>query len=71
VEQAETRAIVMRALHGMPAPQREIVVLHDIEGLGYPDIARILGCSTASAKLRVFRARRYLKERVTSLLEAR
>lgn len=69
VERAETTEIILKALHGMPAPQREVVVLHDIEGLGYPEIARILGCSNASAKLRVFRARRYLKERVTALLK--
>jgi RNA polymerase sigma-70 factor (ECF subfamily) len=69
VERAETKAIILRALHGMPAAQREVLVLHDIEGLGYPEIAHILGCSSASAKLRVFRARRYLKERVNALLQ--
>lgn len=68
VEREETKAILMKALHGMPAAQREIIVLHDIEELSYSEIALILNCSNASVKLRVFRARRYLKERVACLL---
>ena len=69
MERAETNRVILAALHGLPAAQREVVVLHDVEGLDYGEIAQILGCSYASAKLRVFRARRYLKERVTSLLQ--
>ena len=71
LERAETNALILRALHGLPAGHREVIVLHDIEDLNYEEIARILGCSHASAKLRVFRARRKLKERVTALLEVR
>lgn len=71
VERAETNALIMRALHALPAAHREIIVLHDVEEMSYEEIARILGCSNASAKLRVFRARRRLKERVSALLEVR
>ena len=55
----------------MPAPQREIIVLYEIEGLRYQQIAQVLGCSEASVKLRLFRARRGFRERVASLLQAR
>lgn len=66
-ERAQTTEIILCALRGLPAPQREMIVLHDLEDLGYQEIATIMGCSAASAKLRVFRARRMLKERVQAL----
>lgn len=71
VDVSETKALVLKAMHNLPPAHREVLVLHEIEELSYEDIAGILGCSAASVKLKVFRARRLLKERVTSLLKAR
>ena len=71
VERSQMTESVFRALKGMPAAQREIIVLHEIEDLSYEEIANVLGCSRTSVKLRIFRARRCLKERVTSLLKAK
>ena len=71
VERAETHSLILKALHGMPAAQREVVILHEVEGLDYKEIAQILGCTHASVKLRVFRARRDLKARVASLMQVR
>jgi RNA polymerase sigma-70 factor, ECF subfamily len=68
VERAERMEIVLRALHSMPLSQREIIVLHDIEERDYKEIGAILGCTPISAKLRLFRARRSLQERVKSML---
>lgn len=62
-------SVVHRALRGLPVPQRELIVLRDLEELSYQQIADVLGCSVASVKLRLFRARRALKERVESLLK--
>ncbi len=67
VERAQTNEIVMCALRGMPAASREVIVLHELEDLSYAEMAEILGCSSVSAKLRVFRARRMLRERVQAL----
>jgi DNA-directed RNA polymerase specialized sigma24 family protein len=53
----------------MPISQREIILLHDVEEHDYKEIAAILGCTPISAKLRLFRARRSLQERVRSMLE--
>lgn len=67
VERAQTNEIVMCALRGMPAASREVIVLHELEDLSYAEMADILGCSSVSVKLRVFRARRMLRERVQAL----
>ena len=67
-ERKEVSAIIRKALSGMPQAQREIIVLHEIEDMNYEQIAAVLGCSRTSIKLRLFRARRSLKERVHSLM---
>ena len=71
VDRAATSEIIWKVLRGMPPTHREVIVLHEVEGLDYREIAEILGCSQAGVKLRVFRARRDLKARVTSLLQIR
>jgi RNA polymerase sigma-70 factor (ECF subfamily) len=71
VERSELTEIIFKALRGLPQAQREIIVLHEIEDLSYEEIAGILGCSRTSIKLRLFRARRSLKERVASLMSSR
>ena len=68
VERADTQDIIRRALQGLPAAQREAVILHEIEGLSHQEMAAVLGCTVAGAKLRAFRARRVLKARVAILL---
>ena len=71
VARAQTADTVFLALNGMPAAQREIILLHEVEDLSYEEIANVLGCSRTSVKLRIFRARRCLKERVASLMKAK
>ena len=69
VARNEMTDTIFRVLRGMPEAQRIIIVLHEIEDLNYDEIAAILGCSRTSVKLRLFRARRALKERVMSLMK--
>ena len=70
LERKYMQGAVHRVLGGLPEAQRGLIVLRDIEGLSYQQIADILGCSVASVKLRLFRARRGFKERMSSLLQA-
>ena len=71
VQRTQMTETIFKALRGLPPAQREIIVLHEIEDLSYEEIAGILGCSRTSVKLRLFRARRSLKERVASLMATR
>ncbi|HLK60640.1 MAG TPA: RNA polymerase sigma factor [Chthonomonadaceae bacterium] len=70
-ERSQTIATILRGLQGLSPAQREIIILRDIEGLEYGEIARALGCTAPTAKMRLHRARHSLKERVISLMEAR
>ncbi|MCE9559258.1 MAG: sigma-70 family RNA polymerase sigma factor [Armatimonadetes bacterium] len=58
-----------RALAALPVHHRNVLVLRDLEGREYGELAEILNCTVGGAKLRVLRARRALKERMLPLLE--
>lgn len=53
---------VERALDVLPAPFREVVVLADLEGCSYKEIAQIVGCPTGTVMSRLYRGRRLLKQ---------
>lgn len=56
-----------RALAELPDDWREAVVLRDIEGLDYREIAEALGIPIGTVESRIFRGRQRLKQIVTSM----
>lgn len=61
VENGELRSLLEQALADLPAEQRAAVVLREIDGLGYEEIAQALRCSLGTVKSRICRARMRLK----------
>lgn len=55
---------VAAAVAKLPLRYRVPLVLHEIEGWGYSEIARALGCREGTVKSRIHRGRRHLKERL-------
>jgi len=68
LEADRRKGALRKALNALPAHHRSVIVLRDIEERDYSDIGQILGCTVGGAKLRVLRARRALKDRITPLL---
>lgn len=62
LERAEMSECVRRYLQELSDDYRVAILLHDVHGLTNPEIARVVGCSLATAKIRVHRARRRLRE---------
>jgi RNA polymerase sigma-70 factor (ECF subfamily) len=54
-------AKVLEAIDALPPDFREVLVLSDMEGLGYAEIAETLGIPLGTVKSRLFRARRQLQ----------
>jgi len=52
---------VLRAIDALPEVFRETVVLSDVEGMSYQEIARILDVPVGTVKSRLFRARQMLQ----------
>ena len=55
---------VVRAIHTLPADFRETLVLCDVEGLGYAQIAQVTGVRVGTVKSRLFRARQALQRQL-------
>jgi RNA polymerase sigma-70 factor (ECF subfamily) len=61
---------VTRALDALDEDYRVVVVLADLEGLRYKDIAQILDCPVGTVMSRLFRARRQLEEKLAAYARA-
>lgn len=55
-----------RALESLPPGYREVLVLHDVEGLTHEEIARALNVVPGTSKSQLARARRALRQRLKS-----
>ncbi|MFN8232387.1 MAG: sigma-70 family RNA polymerase sigma factor [Actinomycetota bacterium] len=60
VDLAPIREALVEALEALSTDQREAMRLHVIDGLTYPEVARRLACTEASARQRVSRGLRKL-----------
>jgi RNA polymerase sigma-70 factor (ECF subfamily) len=58
------------AIDALPDKYHEILVMREIEGLSYEDIAKRLGMSKGTVESRLFRARERLRERLAAWMEA-
>jgi RNA polymerase sigma-70 factor (ECF subfamily) len=66
----EVRARVEQELRNVPEPFRTVVVLRDIEGFAYEEIAEILSINLGTVKSRLMRGRAHLKQQLASYAEA-
>lgn len=57
----EMNACVRQVIDSLPEDYRAALVLHDLEGLNAQQVAEISGCSVATAKIRIHRARHRLR----------
>jgi RNA polymerase sigma-70 factor (ECF subfamily) len=67
VELREERKLMRRALDELPADYREVLVLKHFEGWSYAQIADVTGDSIGTLKVRAYRARQLLRERLADL----
>jgi RNA polymerase sigma-70 factor (ECF subfamily) len=64
----EIQVAVQSALKHVPEVFRGAVILRDLEGLSYEEVAEVLDCSVGTVKSRILRGRRALKDILEPLL---
>ena len=57
-----------QAIEALPRKQRSTLILRAFEGLRYQEIARVMGCSTGTAKANFFHAVLFLKRELKDIL---
>jgi RNA polymerase sigma-70 factor (ECF subfamily) len=67
-ENKELCSIVVKALMKLDDAQRAVVVLRDIEGMNYAQIAEVLGIELGTVRSRLSRARANLREIMEAIL---
>ena len=68
VERAEQRRLVLAALDALPEGSRQVLLLHYIEELNTPKIARQLDITEAAVRQRLRRARQQMQEKVEDIM---
>lgn len=67
LERSEVSAAVQQGISSLQPEHRAVLVLRDIQGLSYDEIAEALQCSLGTVKSRLNRARLALRERLSSM----
>lgn len=64
IERDELRLQVRQTMAEMPEKQRSVLVMCDLQGMAYEEIAQVLGCPIGTVKSRLFHARADLARRL-------
>lgn len=64
----ELQEIVERAIAGLPEDLRTAIVLRELEGMSYEEIAQTMECPVGTVRSRIFRARDAIGKKVGSLV---
>ena len=69
LEQSEQQAMILGALNELSDDYRTVLVLKDIEGVKYEQIAEIIDCPVGTVRSRIHRARSEMREKLRDLLK--
>lgn len=65
----EIREVVQRAMEQLPEDLRVAIVLRELEGLSYEEIAAAMDCPVGTVRSRIFRAREAIDKKLRPLLD--
>lgn len=66
-EQVADREALRCALKSLSPAQREVVLLHEVEGLTYAEVAKVAGVPEGTVKSRLYHAFRNLREQLSEV----
>lgn len=65
----EIRDVVEKAMEQLPEDLRTAIVLRELEGLSYEEIAEAMDCPVGTVRSRIFRAREAIDKKLKPLLD--
>lgn len=67
IESDELKKIIFKALNELPADLKQAIMLREIDGLSYDEIASIMKTPIGTVRSRIFRARQFIEERMAEV----
>ncbi len=68
LERQELSGQIQAALSRLPEKLRAVIILYDLDGMSYEEIAMLLGCPLGTVKSRLFNARLQLRQQLGDYL---
>lgn len=69
LEQKEKMKLIQSAIDSLPAEQKMVVILRDIEGLSYDEIINVTGHRLGTVKSKLARARLILRDKLRGIIK--
>jgi RNA polymerase sigma-70 factor (ECF subfamily) len=69
VHKDEVEQMVYQAIEALPEDLRTAIMLRELEGLSYDDIAQAMDCPVGTVRSRIFRAREAVDAKIRPMLE--
>ncbi len=69
LQSEESQQLVREALAELPSEYRDAIVLKEMEGLPYEEIAVLLDCPIGTVRSRIHRARQLLREKLVRVVQ--
>ncbi|MCR5535862.1 MAG: RNA polymerase sigma factor RpoE [Succinivibrio sp.] len=67
IESEELQAVIQKAIQNLPEDQKQALLLREVEGMSYDDIAVVMKIPVGTVRSRIFRAREYVEKQMASL----
>ena len=69
LQKDELQATVLKAMENLPDDLRSAIMLREVEGLSYEEIASVMDCPIGTVRSRIFRAREAIDNEMKPLIE--
>ncbi|MDY6416979.1 MAG: RNA polymerase sigma factor RpoE [Succinivibrio dextrinosolvens] len=65
IESQELQQVILSAMNELPEELRQAIMLREVEGMSYEDMADLLQIPIGTVRSRIFRARQFIEERMS------
>jgi RNA polymerase sigma-70 factor (ECF subfamily) len=65
IESQELQQVILSAMSELPEELRQAIMLREVEGMSYEDMADLLQIPIGTVRSRIFRARQFIEEKMS------
>ena len=65
IESQELQQVILSAMNELPEELRQAIMLREVEGMSYEDMADLLQIPIGTVRSRIFRARQFIEEKMS------